>query len=106
MHSRSSELSRQELAIHQHERRYALTTLVLASATVAGGVALDQRGALRLETALPSPGRFLLEVGLFVFVFDFYCYALHRSLHTRSLFPVHAVHHVSTRLKRCGEMVA
>jgi sterol desaturase/sphingolipid hydroxylase (fatty acid hydroxylase superfamily) len=97
MDSQSSGLSRQDLAIRDHERRHAFITLALAAATVVASIALHRLGALQLKTALPSPDRFLLEVGLFVLVFDFYFYALHRLLHTRPLFPVHAVHHVSKR---------
>ena len=82
-------------AIHRHERRHAVVTLAIAALVVLGSVALHRSGLLRLETALPGPGRFALEVALFVFAFDFYFYGLHRLLHTRWLYRVHAVHHLS-----------
>ncbi|MGI9591519.1 MAG: sterol desaturase family protein [Myxococcota bacterium] len=82
-------------AIHRHERRHAAVTLAIAALVACGSVALHRAGLLRVETALPGTGRFAVEVALFVFAFDFYFYGLHRLLHTRWLYRVHAVHHLS-----------
>jgi len=87
----------QELAIHRHERRHAVATLGIAALLLAASFALYAIGWLRLQTAIPTPGRFLAEVAVFVLVFDFYFYALHRLMHTRWLYRVHAVHHLSKR---------
>jgi sterol desaturase/sphingolipid hydroxylase (fatty acid hydroxylase superfamily) len=95
MGSAASQVRASDEAIHRHERRHAAVTGAVAAAVVAACFALHHLGALQVRTALPSPGALLGEVAVFVFVFDFYFYGLHRLMHTRWLYRVHAVHHLS-----------
>ena len=81
--------------IARFERRHAGSTALVAGGVASLAALLVGAGLLPVATALPSPGSLALEVGLFVLIFDFYFYAVHRLMHTRVLARFHAVHHRS-----------
>lgn len=78
------------------DARYSLATLLLGTAMGVATTWLVLAGTITVSTALPAPGRFAVEVLVYVLLFDAYFYGLHRLLHTRALFrTIHAVHHRS-----------
>ncbi len=77
------------------ERRHACSTALVAALVAGGSALLIRGGLLPVDNGLPTPGRMALEVGVFVLLFDFYFYAVHRLMHTRWLGRFHAVHHRS-----------
>ena len=80
----------------RHDRTHTLVTVTLGTILGAATTILVVDGLMPLRTGWPTPGRFALEVGGYVLLFDAYFYALHRLLHTRLLFrTVHATHHRS-----------
>jgi Delta7-sterol 5-desaturase len=81
----------------RHEVRYAISTLVLATATGVMAAVLILEGVIPLATDVPSRGAFARELITYVLLFDAYFYGLHRLLHTRVLYRrIHAVHHRSS----------
>ena len=78
------------------DARYSLATLLLGTAMGVATTWLVLAGTMTVPTTLPAPGRFAVEVLVYVLLFDAYFYGLHRLLHTRALFrTIHAVHHRS-----------
>ncbi|MBS1150173.1 MAG: sterol desaturase family protein [Myxococcaceae bacterium] len=81
----------------RHEVRYTALTAVVGLAMGAGATLLVREGLLPLASDPLTLGRGLFEVGLYIFLFDAYFYALHRLLHVKVLYQrIHVVHHHST----------
>jgi sterol desaturase/sphingolipid hydroxylase (fatty acid hydroxylase superfamily) len=78
------------------EWRFTRTSLVVWTIAGAATTILAMTGHLAVAVAPVTALRVLAEVALVVIAFEAYFYAVHRLLHTRTLFRrVHAVHHRS-----------
>jgi len=84
-------------AARTRRRELRLTACTLVMGCVAGAVmtVLAMHELIEVETAMPPALTLVIEATLFVVAFDLYFYGLHRLLHTRFLWRVHALHHRS-----------
>ena len=81
----------------RHELTFTMITGVIGLAMGAGATLLVREGILPLAADALTLANGAFEVVVYVVLFDAYFYALHRFLHTRTMYQrVHVVHHRST----------
>ena len=81
----------------RHELLYSMLTAVCGLGMGAGATYLVREGVIPLASAPLTLGTCVLDVLVYVVLFDAYFYGLHRLLHVRAMYQrIHVVHHRST----------